>query len=156
MCFIIRTWRSGEIAAYVRDPETGDVLRLSPGSWLRVLLFLEQMDDDTDRDSLPHNSECVVRDKIQPIFLWQQEFECWLQKTFGTSSRKRPGRKLGTGSFEHIDEPFLQEMRLLIEKGSAKSAEDAAGKVAGRAPGASFESIRTRLANRYRKQYRSE
>jgi hypothetical protein len=57
---------------------------------------------------------------------------------------------------EKMDEPFLEEMRGLIESGSAKSPEDAAGKVAESAPGASFKSTKTRLAKRFRKRFPSE
>jgi hypothetical protein len=59
----------------------------------------------------------------------------------------------------HLLMPHLiEEMLRSIESGSAKSAEDAAGKVAARAAGinTTFESKRTRLARRYRKQFPAE
>lgn len=48
----------------------------------------------------------------------------------------RAGRQKGAGGYAKSDEPLLEEMRALIERGVATSPWDAAGRVAGRAKGA--------------------
>jgi hypothetical protein len=161
--------------AFVRDPDSGLILQLDPigwGLWPRPPIVLgrhkrstyEPISTGIDSDyvidpydeSDPGPGGTFISGAYRPVFFWRDEFERWFQKTFGADPLKRRGRKPGSGSWENEDRPFLQEMNRLIESGSAKSPEDAAGQVAKSARGASFESTRTRLAKRYRKQHQSE
>jgi hypothetical protein len=99
----------------------------------------------------------LLHGAYRPVFFWRNEFERWFKRTFGGSTVKRRGRKLGSGSYQRADEPFLMKMHKLIKKTSAKSANDAAGQVADGAPGAGTpESKRDRLAKRYRERFPSE
>ena len=127
---------------------------------LCVAIMSHQMTFDN-----PGPAGATIRGVLMPVFFYKCDFESWFDKTFGqratasssstaesNASRKRPvrGRPPGSGSWAHADDPLLVEMRHLIQSG-AKSACDAALKVADRAPGAGeFQSKRTRLAKRYR------
>lgn len=162
--------------ALVRDPDSGLILQLNPGGWglgsrqpVRSFgqssgspydLITTGLDSDHVIDPYDECYPCPEGTYIggahRPVFFWRDDFERWFQKTFGAHPYKRRGRKPGSGSFEHTDRPFLREMHGLMETRAATSVEYAAGQVAERAPGASFESKRTRLAKRYRKLYSSE
>ena len=144
--------------ALVRDPDSGLILQLDPRGWglgprPPVRSFgqrsaHEPITTGIDSDHVidpydeydPGPEGTYIGGAYRPVFFWRDEFERWFQKTFGTYSSKRRGRKPGSGSLEHSDRPFLHEMHRLIENGSAKSPEDAAGQVAERAQGASFQS----------------
>jgi hypothetical protein len=151
--FYLSRIMEGELTTYVRDPETGDLLQLSAIGWWDQVMDL-CFSPPGDEHCVPPHHESLIRGEHQPIFLWRHEFDEWFEKTFGT--QKRRGRKPGSGSMETADEPFLEEMRRLIESGSATSPDDAARQVAKGARGASVESIQTRLAKRYRKKFASE
>jgi hypothetical protein len=160
--------------ALVRDPDSGLILQLDPRGWglgprppvhsFGQRSAYEPITSGLDSDHVvdpydeydPGPEGTYIGGAYRPVFFWRDEFERWFQKTFDTNSYKRRGRKPGSGSWEHTDKPFLQEMRQLIESGVAKSPENAAGRVAERAPGASFQSRVTRLAKRYREFYPSE
>jgi hypothetical protein len=164
----------GNLHAYVRDPETTEILQLDSRGWQPLSRgphrpFKEKrsaylpMTTGIDADYVidpydehfPGPEGTFIRGAFRPVFLWRDEFERWFQKTFGTI--KRRGRTRGSGSWANADEPLLEEMCELIENGSAKSPEDAAKKVADRAAGGgSWESKFTRLAKRYRKQFPPE
>jgi hypothetical protein len=158
--------------ARVRDPESRLVLQLSPSGWRpepkppihfgqHKRSSYEPITDGIDIDYVidpydefnPGPVGTLINGEHRPVFFWRDEFERWFEKTFGADPSKRRGRKRGTGSYEKHDEPFLQEMHRLIESGIARSPENAAGQVAHKAHGASFESKRTRLAKRYRRRY---
>jgi hypothetical protein len=144
---------AGELTAYVRDPETGDILQLSPVGWSEQIEDLCFSPRDEEGCVAPHY-ESLIRGEYQPIFLWRHEFDEWFERTFGSKPGKRRGRKPGSGSWEHADEPLVEEMQRLIDSGSAKSAEDAARLVEDRAAGSgALVSKRTRLAKRYRKRF---
>lgn len=67
--------------------------------------------------------------------------------------RKRPGRRVGQGSYARLDEPLVNEMESLIRDGKAASHRAAALKVAGTAHGAgTFDSKVERLARRSRER----
>lgn len=73
---------------------------------------------------------------------------------FGEERPKRKGRTKGSGSYEQLDQPLLEEMRALIASAQVASVEAAADAVADRAFGHSTpESRKTRLAKRYREQF---
>jgi hypothetical protein len=170
--FLRRCLSEEAIHAYVRDPETGEWLDLRPQEWdLDWLEYSghprEWWNDNTakgfrhdyvhpDDPDQPGPRGTFIRGALRPIFFRRDEFDRWFDSTFGDKKLDKRGRPLGSGSFKGADEPLLHEMRQLIETGVAKSAEDAAGRVAARAAGASFESKRTRLAKRYREQLPSE
>jgi hypothetical protein len=78
-------------------------------------------------------------------------------KVVEATKSKGRGRPRGSGSWEGADAPVLTEMRRMIESGAAKSPNDAATQVAGKARGSgTVESRAARLAKRYRIQYPSE
>ena len=71
--------------------------------------------------------------------------------------RNRGGRKPGSGSFKHADEPLFQEMLKLIKSDAAASPEAAAKLVASRAKGSgTLESKVDRLAKAFRAKYGSD
>jgi hypothetical protein len=156
---------------YIRDPKTGDILRLDPGGWTpwdrHISGFKFKPSDycpglpvgdyviDPYDDLFPGPEGTILHGACRPVFIWRDEFERWFQKTFGAI--KRRGRPPGSGTWEKADEPLLEAMRLLIERGSAKSPEDAARKLVHRAEGAGTPtSKQTRLAKRYRKRFPPE
>ncbi len=66
------------------------------------------------------------------------------------------GRKKGSGSYEALDAPLLEEMKRLIAKGDALSNHAAAMKVVDRAEGAgALESKVRRLINRFNEKFDS-
>ena len=138
------------IHAYVRDPETSEWLELRPQEWdLDWLEFSghprEWWNDNTatgfrhdyvhpDDPDQPGPRGTFIRGALRPVFFRRDDVDRWFDSTFDDKKLQKRGRRLGSGSFERADEPFLQEMHRLIEDGSAKSAEDAARQVAERAP----------------------
>jgi hypothetical protein len=167
-----RCLSEGAIHAYVRDPETGEWLELRSQEWDLEWLefsghprewwnkniakgFLHDYVHPDDRDQ-PGPRGTFIRGMLRPVFFRRDEFDHWFDATFGDKKLQKRGRPPGSGSLERADEPLLQEMHQLIETRFAKSAEDAAGRVAEKASGASFESKRTRLAKRYRKLHSPE
>ena len=154
--FFRRFLSEGALTAYVRDPETGEWLQLDSQEWdldmwaapLPGFSFDHVHPDDPDQPG-PHGT--FIRGALRPVFFRQDKFDQWFQKMFAPS--KRPGRKSGTG-FQHLDQPLLEEMRLLIESGSAKSSENAAQMVVGRAAGpGTAKSKARRLGRRYRERF---
>jgi hypothetical protein len=74
--------------------------------------------------------------------------------TAAATVNKRGGRTPGSGSFDRVDEPLLEEMHALITDRKATSPREAAGMLADKAWGNStVESKQTRLAKRYRQKY---
>ena len=73
----------------------------------------------------------------------------------GKTNWSRRGRKKGSGSYDKLDAPLLDEMHELIKNGDAVSINDAAGQVASKAKGSSTESKITRLSKKYAKQFGS-
>jgi hypothetical protein len=156
--FLRKCLAAGELVPCVRDPETGEILQLTHKGWENLefvpgeLGWLESDHVHPDDPFYPGPADVMVRGKARPVFLRRDEFERWFQKTFGPRGRPR-----GSGSLAKADGPLVEEMHQLIESGSAKSAEDAAGKLAdGAAGGGTLQSKVTRLARRYRKQFPPE
>jgi hypothetical protein len=151
----------GDLTAHIRDPQDGAVLQLAATDWAPVggrLLLLEPPytfeDDFLDNAPFSGNPNTCIRGAYRPVFLWRNELEHWLAKTF--LPKNSGGRPLGSGSYEVADEPFMEKMHNLIKSGDAKSANEAAGRFAPEAKGASFESKQDRLRRRYLKRYSSE
>jgi hypothetical protein len=65
-------------------------------------------------------------------------------------SQGRGGRRKGSGTID--DTAPIAEMLRLLALGEAKTVWDAAGKVAGSAPGQSFEAARRRISRKFRDQ----
>jgi hypothetical protein len=148
----------GQLVACVRDPETGDILQLQRNGWgiefypedCGFVLYNHVHPDDPLN---PGPADVIVRGKARPVFFLKDQFERWLQKTFG--ARNRRGRKQGSGSYEKADQPLLQEMKQRIDSG--RSRESAALQVAHLAVGGgTLQSKASRLSRRYRRQYLSE
>jgi hypothetical protein len=71
-----------------------------------------------------------------------------------TTIKPRPSRLPGSGSWRKADQPLLQEMQRLIDKGTAKSPHDAARRLADKAEGAgTLDSKQSRLGKGYRKLF---
>lgn len=81
----------GELVALVRDPGTGETLKLPPGSWIpwrwietghiEPGIFFDHVHIDE-----PHNpgpSGTLIRGEIRPVFFHQEEFGLWYQSVFG-------------------------------------------------------------------------
>jgi hypothetical protein len=69
-------------------------------------------------------------------------------------SEAKRGRRKGTGSFEKLDRPILDEMRTMLLSGKFASPEEAARKFANKAHGnGTIESKAERLARRYRSTF---
>jgi hypothetical protein len=161
--FVRNCLAAGDLVAHVRDPETGEILQLMRTGWEDIEFIpgeLGWLDSDhvhPDDPLYPGPPDVMVRGKARPVFFLRDEFENWFQKTFVGTTAKRGGRKPGSGSWEHADEPLVKEMHRLFVSGSAKSPEDAARLVEHRSAGSgTLASKRTRLAKRYRKQFPSE
>jgi hypothetical protein len=152
------TLSRGELTAYIRDPEDGELLQLDTVDWSlggRVLLNEPPYafeDDFLDDAPFSGNPNTFIRGAYRPVFLIRKDFEFWLKKTFGR--KHSGGRPTGSGSYAASDMPFLEKMRELRKTGEAKSDYAAACKVAKDVPkeGATTmeQSIITRLARRYR------
>jgi hypothetical protein len=85
-----------------------------------------------------------------PIKVCENDLREWLdqrQQQTAAKPKKPRGRKVGDGSYAVA---VLDKMKLLIEKGNAKSPAEAAKQVAKRAKGNSLPSKEDRLARRYR------
>jgi len=159
--FLRQCITEGQLVAYVRDPETGEVLQLPHEGWDNLefhpgeLGWLQSNHVHPDDPLNPGPPEVMVRGKARPVFFLRDDFDLWFQRTFGNPNRA--GRKRGSGPYEKDDEPLLMKMHELMQQGNAKSAEGAARQVAKDAKGDSKEmSKRTRLAKAYRKKFLSE
>jgi hypothetical protein len=161
--FFRRCLVAKELLTYVRDPETGDILELAAVGWSLPAQFppplypnIPALMSDFVSPGYTGPRGTFIRGAFRPVFLWRDDFERWLRKTFGTATYKPQGRPQGSGSWEDADEVLLQAMHKLIKSGTAKSAYDAARRVADTAPGSgTFESRRSRLARRYNQRFRS-
>jgi hypothetical protein len=155
---------------YIRDPETGESLQLDPEDWTPQSRSSKPFKIEPPRyiwggmigDYVVDPYEeifcgpegTLLHGAYRPVFLWRDEFERWLQKTFGTVSPKRRGRPRGTGSWEVADQPLVTVMHALIQRGAAKSALDAASHVVETAAGSGTRQSKiTRLAKRYNDQF---
>jgi hypothetical protein len=159
--FLRKCVADGQLSPRVRDPETGEILRVSHEGWDNVEFPPGELgwprsnhvhpDDPYD----PGPADVIVRGKARPVFFPQAEFEVWLKQTFGTG--KRRGRRPGSGSWHIADEPLLLEMKKLIDPRTFRSPEAAAYEVAARAAGGGTrQSKATRLAKQYRERFPSE
>jgi hypothetical protein len=82
----------GEITAYVRDPKTGDILRLDCEGWTlpttvtkpphTIVYCFNENYVHPDDPRAPGPSETQVRGAIRPVFFLRDEFEAWLQRLF--------------------------------------------------------------------------
>ena len=152
----------GNLLAYIRDPETGDILQLDQFDWrmghngfwpLRLPRRVDSF--ATNGDAVP-NPNTFLRGAYRPVFLWRDEFERWLKKTLG-HQKHGGGRPTGSGSWQVADEPLVDEMDSMIKTGKAKSPNDAARLLADRASGSgTLVSKQSRLAIRYRKKFGPE
>jgi hypothetical protein len=161
--FFRATLSSGELIAYVRDPDNGELLQLDSIDWSPVggrLLLLEPPyafeDDFLDDAPFTGNPRTFIRGAYRPVFLIRKDFERWLNKTFGP--KHSGGRPPGAGSYEIADMPFLEKMRELRKTGEANTDYRAACMVAKDVPRENVEeqSIITRLHKRYKLVYGSE
>ena len=116
----------GNLQAYIRDPETGDVLQLNQFDWglgrngFCAFPLPRRVDSFVTNDDLVRNPNTFLRGAYRPVFLWRSEFEGWLKKTF-KNQKDRTGRPAGSGSWQVADEPLLDEMDTMIKTGRAKS-----------------------------------
>ena len=151
-----------ELTAYIRDPETGEILQLNSRDWhptnqpsldpLRIPVGISDHGEE-GHDFL--NPNPVIRGAYRPIFLWKVDFERWLKKTFGLKTHAG-GRPAGSGSWQDADRALITKMHRLIKSKSVNSPNEAARQVASEARGGgTLESKQTRLAKRYR-QFWSE
>jgi hypothetical protein len=99
------------------------------------------------------NPNTLIRGLYRPIFLWNEEFEEWLEKTF-VLKRRGGGRPPGSGSWQVHDQQIVIKMHGLISSGLASSANDAARQLVKEARGSGTEeSKQTRLRKAYRKVF---
>jgi hypothetical protein len=154
--FFRSSMRSGELTAYIRDPEDGAILQLDSPDWSPTggrLTLLEPPyafeEDFLDNAPFSGNPNTFIRGAYRPIFLWRKEFEFWLRKTFGR--KQSGGRPPGSGSYEPSDMPFLEEMHEMLKIREAVSVHDAARRVAKDVPrrNAQEASIIRRLTKHY-------
>ena len=123
--FVRSSLRNGQLVAYIRDPENGDMRQLRDWSPVggRIYCFEPPYgfdDDFIDFKSFVRDTNTVIRGSYRPIFFRKDEFEEWFEKIFKPS--KHPGgRPKGSGAY--ADEEFLQQMRDLITQKKAKSVE---------------------------------
>jgi hypothetical protein len=157
--YIFRTvLREGELIAYVRDPGDGSRLQLASGQWLSFPLILRLDLPETfhsnflDDYALSGNPNTFVHGARRPVFFDEREFETWFKKAFA-KEKHAGGRPRGSGSLYPSDEPLLVEMHELITSKKAKSPTEAAGMVADKARGQSFEAKKTRLRKSYKKMF---
>jgi hypothetical protein len=145
--------RDEELTAYVRDPGDGSRLRLAIAQWLTYPLIL-RLDlpptfggDFLDDSPLSGNPSTFVRGARRPVFFDRGEFDTWFNKIF-PKSKHAGGRPTGSGSYAPMDEPLLWKMRELIQSKQAKSANDAASKVAKESQGGGTIDSRQRRLHR--------
>ena len=158
--------QEGKLRACVRDPETGDILRLIASGWIpdawdkNTMLpaygiltdFVRTVEPLAHRpyDDVPGPPGSLIRGKRRPVFFLRDEFDTWWEATFGAGQAKR--RK--SSGWEKADDPLVSRMRERIEAGMARSVEDAARHFAGEASGSgTVASKQTRLAKRYRQVF---
>ena len=130
---------NGAIIAHVRDPQTGEILQLSPLGWYSPFAvpksssfrWIEQsiptgIDNFVapDDPSNPGPEGTFIRGAFQPVFFFRNEFDQWLETTFGPN--RHPGRARGPGSIKTTDKCFLGETDQLIERGKANFPDDVA------------------------------
>lgn len=82
-----------ELLALVRDPDTGETLKLPPTSWMPIQwletghiepgIFTDHV--HIDEPHSPGPSGTLIRGKIRPVFFRQAEFETWYLSVFGSS-----------------------------------------------------------------------
>jgi hypothetical protein len=97
---------AGNLLAYIRDSETGDILQLSQFEWgpvsrreLWPLRLPRRVDDFITNDDAVRNPNTLIRGAYRPVFLWRDEFERWLKTTFGYQ-KHGGGRPTGSGSWQ--------------------------------------------------------
>jgi hypothetical protein len=157
--FLRKCLAEGQLVAYVRDPETAEILQLPHKGWDNIefhpgeLGWLQYNHVHPDDPLDPGPPEVMVRGMARPVFFLQDGFDLWFKKTFGNANLA--GRKRGSGSYAQDDEPLLMKMRELVAHG--KSVEGAARIFAKDAIGGGNEtSKQTRLAKAYRKKFEAE
>jgi hypothetical protein len=174
--FLRHFLNEGALIAYVRDPETGAILRLISSEWglwynypTRWFSFdyVHPYSFQPDPAVLysgaqPAPEGTFIRDALRPVFFLQKEFDQWFAEVFSAkanlkTSNRRAGRPPGSGSWGVADDRLLDDMRDMIKSGKAKSPNDAARLLVDRAAGTGTpDSKQTRLANRYRKNFGPE
>ncbi len=103
--------RSGDLTALVRDPETGEVLKLRPVGWIpdewlmpegaiQTGLFSDYVRPG-DREN-PGPAGSLLRGALRPIFIRRDEFDAWMQATFGRGPNSSELSSNPTGSRLHV------------------------------------------------------
>jgi hypothetical protein len=90
--FLRHCLEQGELVACVRDPETGDVLKLRSDDWLPSKwsdyvpygIWDDYLDPEDYESAGPSGS--FIRGALRPVFFRKSDFEQWVKKTFKTMS----------------------------------------------------------------------
>jgi hypothetical protein len=94
----------GKLCCYVRDPATGDVLRLPIHGWIDADLSKPMYCDylSAGEDEILATA-AIVRDQRQVVFLIKSEFDEWFAKTFG---ERAADNRAGGSRCSHIARDF--------------------------------------------------
>lgn len=87
--------QAGELVGCIRDPETGEILRLGTIGWIHdswgsksaILPFGSSDDYVVPGDpQFPGPPEAIVRGRLRPVFFLRDEFDEWFTQTFRSKS----------------------------------------------------------------------
>jgi hypothetical protein len=129
----------GDLTAYARDPRDGAIFRIGQDGWVPdrwrekpgyvpSQIWTNFIHHKDYEDAGPPGTK--IDGAAQPVFLWTSEFDDWLKKHEVTKQpKRRGGRTPGAGGYARLDQPFLLEMKKLLDSGEVQSVWEAADQV---------------------------
>jgi hypothetical protein len=128
--------------------------------WFDIEKWFESDDQRQSTPTPPQLAERIEVDRNKFDKLWPQNIDANYSKAAEPeqlAAPKRRGRKPGDGSMAKLDAPYIKKMKVLLDEGKARSANNAALKVVekfgSQIEGSSATQKQDRLARRYRAEF---
>jgi hypothetical protein len=147
--------RDGVLKTAVRPYAGGEPIGLTAGVW-NTEVFWPWFEECRMHPEDPFRQGSLrPRSPESWIFIGRQSLDQFLETVPAVGKKKSRASRPGQKSLREADKPLLEEMKGLIDRRKAQSAEDAARLVARKATGrGTMESKTERLAKRYREEFR--
>lgn len=96
----------GHLTAYVRDPRTQELLKLSPTGWLGGIDGMEDEFEEPNKREPTGADGSIIDGKLRPVFFLTDEFESWFKGNFYGPTRKKrfaPSREAAKRVIRELD-----------------------------------------------------
>lgn len=96
----------GHLTAYVRDPRTQELLKLSATGWLPGIDGMEDEFEEPSKRGPTGADGSIIDGKLRPVFFLTDEFDAWFKDNFYGPTRKKrfaPYREAAKQAIRELD-----------------------------------------------------